>query len=1064
MPRVHILPLLPEGPDPGDGGIRRVIVGQHQTLPEFGWEIVNAPGDADVIACHVEIPPAYLRLYPDTPVVVHNHGLYWTDGDLQWEPWSYKVNDRALDAIRNADIVTAVSQWTAQAIRRGSMRDVRVVYHGVDLDEWAPLPMSERRAYVLWNKTRVDPVCTTEPLDAVARLLPDVRFVSTFGQQAQNVTLTGRVAYEEGKEMVRRAGVYLATTRETFGIGTLEALAAGVPVVGYDFGGQSEIIKHGVDGWLARPGDVSGLAAGIRWALTNRDTIAAAARAKAEQFPVRRSGEAYAAIYDEALAAARERQQGPRVSVIVPAYQMGDYLDDTLTSIAAQDDPDWECIVVNDASPDARDHEIAQRWAAQDARFREIVLPSNGYLAHARNVGIANARGRYVLPVDADDQIAPGTVRMLADALDNDRALHIAYGNVFFVGADGRTPMIYAGHEREPGHSGWPVEFRLDQMLQRPGQLLPYASMFRRDIWRLTGGYRERSRSSEDQDFWLRTTSYGFRARMVTEAVTLIYRVRPGSMSSAQGEGWEEHRLWFPWSTQLRLTPAAAYREDAPPEAIPMPSHDPSVVAVVIPVGPAHVSVAIDAVDSVDAQTFRDWECIVVNDSGRELNLLPSWVRVVEIRESDDPEDAAMGLPGVVERAGNALPMAGTHPAKFGGVAAARNAGIRHSRAPLFIPLDADDYLQPRALELLLRNYRSGTEPAIIYSDFWEDPHEVGRFTVWRTPDYDPRSFVSKGLGRAVTALTPRAAWEAVGGYRTDIAWEDWAFAIECASIGVCERRIALPLFTYRKHTGSRRVANLADFDESKRSIMETVWNKAQGGELMACSRCGSGAATTEMNFLRSNGSPPEGSVLLRYVGNISGPASFRSKSNPNITYRFGTVRPEGYVLEADAPGMVASGHFQRVNIPQEVHEAMTPEPVLVAARTPASVVGEAAPSGASSLSPWAPLATDVASDVAPSPAVADAQPDASAFASPMSPPVATMEREPESDPAPAPAPEDEEPGAAIRQTEQGRTLAQRNSREALDKMARDLGIANPGELRSKAEVAEAIIIKRSIG
>lgn len=1060
--RVHILPTIADGPDPGHGGIHRVIVGQRQTLPRFGWEVVDSPEAADIIACHVEVPAAYTRLYREKPVVVHNHGLYWTDGGYPWEPWCYNINQKALDAIRLADAVTAVSDWTAQALRRASLRDVRTIYHGIDLAEWTPLPASQRERYVLWNKTRVDPICDTLPLNEAAQRLPHVRFVSTFGLPADNIDLVGRAPYEQAREMVRRASVYLATTRETFGIGTLEALAAGVPVVGFDFGGQREIITHGVDGWLVLPEDYAGLAEGIEWALANRDEIAVRARQTAERFPVERSGEQYALLYDDVLEREQRLRAGPRVSVIVPAFNMGDYLDDTLRSVQAQEGRDWECIVVDDASPDERDREIGERYARTDERFRYVRLNENGYLANARNVGIQQARGRYIFPLDADDQMEPNTIGTLADVLDAEKGLHIAYGNVRFVEADGQTPMVYAEGQAaglQPGHSRWPIPFRLDWMLLGPGQLLPYASMYRRSVWERTGGYRTRCRSSEDQDFWLRATSYGFTARMVTEADTLVYRIRPDSMSSPAQQGWEEHRGWFPWATDPELIPAAAVREGVAVDAMRMPALDPAPVAVVIPVGPGHGRYVIDAVDSVDAQTFRYWECVVVNDSGLALPPLPSWVRVVENACGYCSHDA--GQHRLITQEGSEIGRfcsacegedTGCVGYRARGTSYSRNAGIGASRAPLFLPLDADDYLQPRCLELMMENYLSGPEPAVIYSDFWEDPHAVGEFSVWRTPDYDPRSYLTRGLGRAVTALTPKRAWERVGGYDEGLhGWEDWAFAISCAAIGVCERRIALPLFTYRKHTGQRRNANVADFEQSKAAIMAKDFGVQPGGELMACNTCGSGVATTAWgSFANSEEpiTPPEDFVLIRYIGPIVGAVSYRSGAVPGTTYRFGRTDPEGYVHKDDAAVFIARGDFEEMPQAPSAAAAATDAPPLVAARTPGAVAVAAPPQAPPPFSPFSPFGQrPEAAPVAPEPAAPEEPP----FEPPFIDDVKPDERLPEM------------PVVPSGPSEAARALAAQHTRAELNNQAIAAGLEGMESLRTKEEVAQAILVRRSM-
>lgn len=1073
MPRVHIYPSVdPTQADPGDGGIGRVVRGQLASLPDFGWEVVATPEEADLIACHVEIPPTYLRLHGDKPFVTHLHGAYWTDGGYEWEQWSYITNQKLMAALRASDAVTSVSEWTAQSFRRNSLRDVRVIVHGVDTDEWTP--PEAHLAYILWNKTRVDPICDPAPVNAVARLLPNRQFVTTFGTAAANVDVTGKMTYEDGKSLVRAAGVYLATTRETFGIGTLEAMAAGVPIVGFDFGGQREFIEHGVDGWLVRPGDIDGLAEGIEWALANRAEVGQRAREKAMQFPVERASRAYAELYDEVLARHRaEREPGrPRVSVIVPVYNMGDYLDDTLRSIAAQDTDDWECIVVNDASPDIRDSEITARWISANPRFREIVLTENGYLANARNVGIAAARGRYIFPLDADDQMTPITLGTLANALDRDHALHIAYGNVLFTVADGRTLAVYReARERgiADGHSGWPIPFNLEWMLHGPGQLLPYASMFRRTVWEQTGGYRVRSRSSEDQDFWLRATSYGFTAAMVTEADTLIYRVRPDSMSSSRGAGWEEHRGWFPWADieqpngqrgggNRALIPGGAVQETKPPDALPLPAFDPAPIAVVIPVGPGHAKYLIDAIDSVDSQTFRNWECIVANDSGGPLPALPSWVRVVEGPPCEpchaSGQQAVVGLDeeaAMYRRWAACSACGGTGRARFGGVAAARNAAIRATRAAFFLPLDADDYLQPRCLELMWENAISGTEPAVIYSDFWEDPDEPGKFRVWETPDYDPWHLIRRGTLHAVTALTPRSFWLAVGGYDEGLAWEDWALSIAIAAKGWCSRRIALPLFTYRKHTGMRRNDAHADFETSKAAIMAKDFGLTKGGELLACQSCGSGRATTS-GFNQPFQQPgagsmamqvPEDAVLVRYTGPREGTFRFKSGVNPSISYAFSKTRADGYVHKLDADDILRRPDFMLIDrATVAVAQELRSGPALVAEREPAMA---GATAGAPGAGPWGMSAPMPQPEAPPQPAATPA---------PSVTPLAAVAPGRELPPMPTAV------DRPLNETEIG--LLNANTREALNAIAVDLGIENAAELRTKEAVVKAISAVRS--
>src|SRR3954453_3114510 len=92
----------------------------------------------------------------------------------------------------------------------------------------------------------------------------------------------------------------------------------------------------------------------------------------------------------------------PRVSVIVPARDAEATLGETLASLRAQALADLEAIVVDDASADGT-RALAEAAAARDRRFRLLALPANLGTAGARNAGLREARGRWVLFLDADD-------------------------------------------------------------------------------------------------------------------------------------------------------------------------------------------------------------------------------------------------------------------------------------------------------------------------------------------------------------------------------------------------------------------------------------------------------------------------------------------------------------------------------------------------------------------------------------------------------------------------------------------------------------------------------------
>lgn len=110
----------------------------------------------------------------------------------------------------------------------------------------------------------------------------------------------------------------------------------------------------------------------------------------------------------------------PKVSVIVPVYNVEQYLRRCLDSILGQTMSDWEAICVDDGSPDGSASILAE-YAERDSRFR-ILTKGNGGLSSARNAGTAWARGKYVNYVDSDDFIHPQTFELAVALAERDRS------------------------------------------------------------------------------------------------------------------------------------------------------------------------------------------------------------------------------------------------------------------------------------------------------------------------------------------------------------------------------------------------------------------------------------------------------------------------------------------------------------------------------------------------------------------------------------------------------------------------------------------------------------------
>ena len=98
-------------------------------------------------------------------------------------------------------------------------------------------------------------------------------------------------------------------------------------------------------------------------------------------------------------------------SIIVPVYNIKNYLPRCIESLLAQSDPDFEGILVDDGSADGSGA-LCDAYAARDGRFR-VMHKANGGLSSARNAGLDAARGEYILFLDGDDYLAPDAVQSL---------------------------------------------------------------------------------------------------------------------------------------------------------------------------------------------------------------------------------------------------------------------------------------------------------------------------------------------------------------------------------------------------------------------------------------------------------------------------------------------------------------------------------------------------------------------------------------------------------------------------------------------------------------------------
>jgi glycosyltransferase involved in cell wall biosynthesis len=200
------------------------------------------------------------------------------------------------------------------------------------------------------------------------------------------------------------------------------------------------------------------------------------------------------------------------LSVIIPCRNDGQFLIEAIASFERVAPKNCELIVVNDGSTDLRTLEILK--ILRDAGYCLLDQATLG-LSSARNAGISLARGRYILPLDADNRMRAGFVEAAIEILDSTPETGIVYGYRQFFGI--KTGLDEVG------------EFDLEEMLMF--NYIDAGAVFRREVWAGCGGYDQRMSPLEDWDLWIGAAEKGWRFQRLPQ-VTFDYRVRPGSLLS----------------------------------------------------------------------------------------------------------------------------------------------------------------------------------------------------------------------------------------------------------------------------------------------------------------------------------------------------------------------------------------------------------------------------------------------------------------------------------------------------------------------------------------------------
>ncbi|MBQ3690736.1 MAG: glycosyltransferase family 2 protein [Bacteroidales bacterium] len=204
-----------------------------------------------------------------------------------------------------------------------------------------------------------------------------------------------------------------------------------------------------------------------------------------------------------------------KISIIVPCYNQAQYLSETLESVISQTYQDWECLIVDDGSPD-NTKEVAEEFCKKDNRFIYL-YKENGGISSARNFGIQHSSGDYILPLDSDDIIDRTFLEKTLQVLVSDSEIKVVYTRVMQFGLINQELKL-------------PI-CTLERMMGR--NCIVCTALYRKGDYEKTIGYNENmALGLEDWDFWLSMLEQGGKVYQIPE-VLFFYRIKTLSRNNS---------------------------------------------------------------------------------------------------------------------------------------------------------------------------------------------------------------------------------------------------------------------------------------------------------------------------------------------------------------------------------------------------------------------------------------------------------------------------------------------------------------------------------------------------
>ena len=387
------------------------------------------------------------------------------------------------------------------------------------------------------------------------------------------------------------------------------------------------------------------------------------------------------------------------ISIVVPIYNVENYLRQCLTSISEQTYKNFECIMVNDGSTDSS-QQIAEEYL-MDSRFK-LINQSNKGLSEARNTGISHIReeSTFVAFVDSDDYIYPDFLETLIEHIEDD--VDIIEGMIEYFHDEIKVDNISHNFEKQILTT---KDDKLGKLALNELRVSVFPKLFRKSL--LTEDFFPKGWIFEDLAVVPELVS-GSKKWIKLPKVIYGYRIRPNSITTNEFSEekldvfkiFEKYDLFFkdesdrtkllveklkylhlnyhdmefvPENTQYKQL----YKQEKQKLLSKMADYESkSLISIIVPVYNVEKYLR-ECLDSIMSQTYQNFECLLINDGS--------------------PDHSADICREYVEKDSRFR----YFEKENGGVSSARNLGIEHSKGEYITFIDSDDWVESDYVETL---------------------------------------------------------------------------------------------------------------------------------------------------------------------------------------------------------------------------------------------------------------------------------------------------------------------------------------------------------------------------